>query len=83
MSANHPSIDELILDALEQEGEFVGHARGADAVRPSYFLHEIDAPEPVAPIARDAIGSTSAAIVEELKPMPPRSASTSAPTQTV
>ncbi|MFT4705145.1 MAG: pSer/pThr/pTyr-binding forkhead associated (FHA) protein [Bradymonadia bacterium] len=66
MSANPTSIDDIILEALEQDDDFVGHARGADAVRPSYFLQELHVPSGPQPIAREAQGYVSAAQVEDL-----------------
>lgn len=70
MNPDPSNIDDIILDALEQGEEFAGHARGADAVRPSYFLNEL--PVPQAPLTQKHVfedrGSTSAAVVDDLKP---------------
>lgn len=70
----HPSnIDDIILEALEQGEEFTGHARGADALRPSYFLNELPVPErPLAASAEfEERVATSAAAVSELEPPAP------------
>lgn len=74
MSANHPSIDDIILNALEHGEEFAGHARGADAVRPQYFLTELEAPATPAVMPVEARGAVSAAVVAELPPAGPGSA---------
>ncbi len=93
MSSNDPNyLDDVVLDALEQEEEYGGRARGDDAVRPGYFLRELEdpagSPPSVAPqrVSIEARGAASAALVEDVgtgahmaaEPPPPQEATCSA-----